>query len=126
MILSKISYGSSKAILSIASNPTSLNHSQPTPEFDPPNHQKHPQQKNQPTNMKIQHKCSSNLHASPNIITQPTIDLLSRHGHNHHKYCYPQLQNQKKKMKKKTNILALDSMYPSMRLTSGARSEATH
>jgi hypothetical protein len=48
MILSKFLFGPSKAILRIASKvllPTqwALNHSPPTPKFDPSNHQKHPQ-----------------------------------------------------------------------------------
>jgi len=51
-----------------------LNHLQPTPKFDPPNHQKHPQLT---TNIKIQHQNTSNLDESKNSTTCPAIDRLN-------------------------------------------------
>jgi hypothetical protein len=130
LTLSKVSFGPSKATLRIASKvllPTqwALNHSQPTPKLDPPNHQKHPQLTiNLPTwesNINVprtsMHLQTSSLNLQ-SIYCQDmaTITIITIVTHN----C-----KTKRKDEEKTNILALNSMYPWTRLRSRARSEAT-
>ena len=130
MILSKFSYGPSQAILRIASKfllstQQTWNHSQLIPKCDLPNHHKHSQLTINPPTLK------SNINV-PRTSMHPrtsSFNLQSIYCQDVATIAITTITHDcktKRKDEKKTSILIPNSMYPCTRLTSGARSEATH